>query len=56
VAAGKSRLVVIGLPYTAFEFFDRTSGKMAVAAGVYEVWYGDSSDTKDLKSIKVTIE
>jgi hypothetical protein len=29
---------------------------MAVNAGVYEVLYGSSSDAKDLKSIKVTIE
>jgi beta-glucosidase len=56
VAAGKTRQAVISLPYTAFEFFDRASGKMAVTPGEYEVWYGDSSDTKDLKSIKVTIE
>jgi beta-glucosidase len=56
VAAGKTRQAVISLPYTAFEFFDGASGKMAVTAGEYEVWYGNSSDTKDLKSIKVTIE
>jgi hypothetical protein len=29
---------------------------MVVTAGVYEVLYGSSSDAKNLKSIKVTIE
>jgi len=56
LVAGKTGQAVINLPYTSFEFFDRASGKMAVTAGEYEVWYGDSSDTKDLKSIRVTIE
>jgi len=56
VAAGKTRKVAINLPRTAFEFFDRVSGKMAVTAGEYEVWYGSSSDTKDLKMAKITIQ
>jgi beta-glucosidase len=56
VAAGKTSRVTITLPSTAFEFFDRTSFKMTSTAGVYELWYGTSSDNKDLKSIKVTIE
>lgn len=55
VAAGKTRYPVISLPYTAFEFFDRSSGRIAVTAGEYEVWYGNSSDTKDLKMTKITI-
>ena len=56
IAAGKTAQAAINLPWSAFEFFDRASGKMAVTAGEYEVWYGTSSDNKDLKSIKVTIE
>jgi beta-glucosidase len=56
VAAGKMSRAVINLPYTSFEFFDRASGKMAVTAGKYEVWYGNSSDTKDLKMAKITIQ
>ena len=56
IAAGKTAQATINLPWSAFEFFDRTSGKMAVTAGEYEVWYGTSSDNKDLKPIKVTIE
>ncbi|MEJ2354435.1 MAG: glycoside hydrolase family 3 C-terminal domain-containing protein [candidate division WOR-3 bacterium] len=56
VAAGRTGEAVINLPYTSFEFFDRASGKMAVTAGEYEVWYGNSSDTKDLKMTKITIQ
>jgi beta-glucosidase len=56
VAAGKTSQVTIPLPSTAFEFFDRTSFKMTSPAGVYELWYGTSSDNKDLKSIIVTRE
>jgi beta-glucosidase len=55
VAAGKSGQAVIKLPSSSFEFFDRQSGKMMVAGGDYEVLYGNSSDTKDLKTIKITI-
>jgi beta-glucosidase len=56
VAVGKTGQATIGLPRTAFEFFDRAKGKMSVTAREYEVLYGNSSDNKDLKSIKVTIE
>jgi len=56
VAAGKTSEVTISLPSTAFEFFDRSSFKMNSTVGEYEVWYGNSSDNKDLKLIKVTIE
>jgi len=56
VSAGKTRQAVINLSYTAFEFFDRANGKMAVTAGVYEVLYGNSSDEKDLKTAKIKIQ
>ena len=56
VAAGKTSVAAISLPYSTFDFFDRKNGKMDVTAGDYEVFYGTSSDNKDLKSIKVTIE
>jgi beta-glucosidase len=56
VAAGKTGQAVISLPYSSFEFFDRYSGKMTVAAGEYEVLYGNSSDAKDLKTVKVSIQ
>lgn len=55
VPAGKSSQAVINLPYTAFEFFDRVSGKMTVTAGDYELMYGNNSDTKHLKKIKITL-
>ena len=55
VAAGKTAQAVINLPYNSFEFFDRTTGKMDVAAGEYEVLYGSSSDAKDLKTTKIIV-
>jgi beta-glucosidase len=55
VAAGKTARAVITLPRTSFEFFNRTSGKMDVTSGEYEILYGNSSDAKDLKSVKVTV-
>ena len=56
LAAGKTSEVTIDLPHSAFEFFDRTSGKMAVIPGEYEIWYGNSSDTKDLKMVNITVQ
>jgi beta-glucosidase len=56
VAAGKTGQALINLPYASFEFFDRASGKMAVTAGEFEVLYGNSSDAKDLKTVKITIQ
>jgi beta-glucosidase len=55
ITAGKSKEITISLPASAFEFFDRASGKMDVTTGEYEIMYGISSDKKDLKSIKVSI-
>ena len=56
VASGATSQATIALPHSAFEFYDRKSGKLAVTSGEYEVWYGNSSDKKDLKSLKVTID
>jgi Beta-glucosidase-related glycosidases len=56
LAAGKSGQAVINLPSASFEFFDRTSGKMAVSPGEYEIWYGNSSGVKDLKMAMITIQ
>ncbi len=56
VAAGKTGQAVINLSYNSFEFFDRASVKMAVTPGEYEVWYGNSSDAKDLKMTKIAIQ
>jgi beta-glucosidase len=53
--AGTSGKAVINLPYTSFEFFDRLNGKMNVTTGEYEVFYGNCSDAKNLKTQKITI-
>jgi beta-glucosidase len=56
IAAGKMTQAIINLPSASFEFYDRPSGKMVVATGEYEILYGCSSDAKDLKMAKVTIQ
>jgi beta-glucosidase len=56
VPSGKTGQATISLPYKSFEFFDRASGKIAVTSGEYEVLYGNSSDAKDLKSVKIKIQ
>jgi beta-glucosidase len=56
VSAGKTDQAVINLPNTSFEFFDRASGKLAVTTGEYEVLYGASSNNKDLKTIRLTMQ
>jgi beta-glucosidase len=55
LSAGKSAQAVISLPYSSFEFFDRASGKMSVVTGAYEIFYGNSSDARDLKMSRITI-
>jgi beta-glucosidase len=56
LAAEKSGQVVINLSSASFDFFDRISGKMAVTPGDYEIWYGNSSDVRDLKMAMITIQ
>jgi beta-glucosidase len=55
IAAGKTGLAVISLPYDSFDFFDRPTGRMTVVPGEYDVYYGNSSDPKDLKTLKIMI-
>lgn len=55
VQAGKTNTAAIDLPFKSFEFYDQSKQKMAVAAGEYEIWYGNSSAAKDLKMVKVSI-
>jgi beta-glucosidase len=55
IAAGKTVSAVISLPYDSFEFYERSTGKMVVIPGEYEVSYGNSSDTKDLKTTKIMV-
>ncbi|MBN1767953.1 MAG: glycoside hydrolase family 3 C-terminal domain-containing protein [Prolixibacteraceae bacterium] len=56
LAAGKTQQVNINLPSSAFEFYDWKQGKMAVTPGEYEIFYGNSSDNKGLKNVRISIE
>ncbi len=53
--AGKTQQATIDLPSSSFEFYDWSQRKMTVTHGEYEIYYGSSSDDKDLKKIKITI-
>ena len=55
IPAGKTQQVAIELNPSSFEFFDWSQRKMMVTPGEYEVSYGNSSDYKYLKIIKITI-
>jgi len=55
IPAGKTQQVSVDLNPTSFEFFDWSQRKMMVTPGEYEVSYGNSSDYKYLKIIKITI-
>jgi beta-glucosidase len=56
LAAGESKRITIELPFSSFEFYDWGRREMAVTPGEYEVYYGNSSDPKDLKMTKITIQ
>jgi beta-glucosidase len=56
VDAGKTMNAVINLPSSAFEFYNQKQLAMTVTPGEYEIWYGSSSSTKDLKSTKLLIK
>jgi beta-glucosidase len=56
LAAGKSETATIELTPASFGFYDWTQRQMAVSPGEYEVLYGNSSDAKDLKMLKVAIQ
>lgn len=56
VPAGKTVETSIKLDPSSFEFFDRAKGAMTVAAGEYELLYGNSSHDDHLKTLKVTIQ
>lgn len=55
ISGGQTKDINIDLPRSSFEFYDSNAGKMNVVPGEYEVFYGNSSDSKDLKIIKVNI-
>lgn len=56
VPAEKTRQANISLPPSSFEFYDWSQRKMAVTPGKYELFYGNSSVAKDLKSEMIIIE
>lgn len=53
--AGEKKDVQIVLPSEAFECFDTSSNAMRILPGMYEIYYGGSSDDKALKSFVVTL-
>lgn len=55
IPAGKTAQAMITLPYNSFEFYDNKTLQMDVVPGEYDVWYGSSSDSKDLKLIKLSL-
>ena len=55
LSSGKSENVKLTIPSKSFEFFDPTDAVEKVMPGEYEVLYGESSDNKDLKSVKIKI-
>jgi beta-glucosidase len=56
ISTGKSQQVIIDLLPISFEFYDWNQRKMMVIPGEYEIFYGNSSDSKHLKSAKITIQ
>jgi len=56
IPTGKTQQVAIDLGPSSFEFFDWSQRKMMVTPGEYEVYYGNSSDIKSLKKVKITIQ
>jgi beta-glucosidase len=55
VPAGQTINATIDLPPSTFECFDEGSNTMRVMAGNYEVLYGTSSDSRDLKKLSITV-
>ena len=55
IPAGKTVEAIIDLPYNSFEFYDGNTYQMNVVPGEYAVWYGSSSDEKDLKQVKLKV-
>ncbi len=54
--AGELQTAEIELSPSAFEFYDWNQNKMAVSLGEYEIYYGSSSDSKDLKKLGIKIQ
>jgi beta-glucosidase len=43
------------LSYSSFEFYDEKTLQPKVVPGEYEIFYGSSSDPKDLKLAKISV-
>ena len=55
VPAAETREAKIELPPSTFKFYDWDQMKMAITTGEYVVYYGNSSDQKDLKENRINI-
>lgn len=55
LAAGKKQDITMKLSPEAFESFDSSINTIRVVPGEYELFYGTSSDNKDLQSMKVML-
>ena len=55
IRAGESETVSFELPASAFYSFNDDTQEMEVRAGQYEIYYGKSSATKDLKKTTISI-
>jgi beta-glucosidase len=53
---GKTEFAIIELTPRAFEFFDRATNQMSILPGEYEIFYGNSSDKKSLKLLKIFMQ
>lgn len=56
IPKGKTRQAAVALPPSSFEFYDRSKGQMTAAPGEYVIYYGNSSDDKDLKKVNILIQ
>jgi len=55
VKAGQTATATIKLDQKSFEFWDAETNTMRTKPGHYEIFYGNSSQDKDLKKISVTL-
>lgn len=55
LAKGKNATIEMTLPYKSFENYDVQLGEMRVSPGKYEIMYGNSSASKDLKVLEVEV-
>jgi len=56
IQKGKTEDVKIELSYEAFEWFDETTNTMRPLPGEYEIFYGKSSNRKDLKCMSIWVK